>query len=363
MSTSSSSSKVRGAAVRAEGLWDQFKRKSSAFLGLNGTAIIQPFRGFGDARQFWLRGRVIEDPGIATAIHTSSLFNNIRHTYRRYETDEIAGAELAWEFGNQQGRVETDEEGYFDFTIVPGSDFDAAATWQDVHFKLEEAPGHDIYPLGATVPVRTPLPSARFGVISDIDDTIVYTGATNFLKHWRTVVANSAESRQVFDHVAQFYKALASGEAGPATNPFFYVSSSPWNLFDLFERYMILNGIPLGPMLLKDFGLDDSKWLTGGHDGHKTGMIDRVMGAYPDLPFVLIGDSGQRDLDIYTSIARENPDRIRAVVMHDVTPEQRATEAREQLDALEQLGVPVIYTDNYSEAHQFCSGLGLTAAP
>lgn len=358
------SQKSRSAALQAEGLWDRFKRNVSARLGMNGTAIIQPFRGFGDADRLWVRGRVIEDPGIATAIHSPSLWSNIRHTYRRYETDEIPGARVAWTFGKKSGEVETDEEGFFDFHIEPGDDFDSGADWQDVHLSLTEAPDHDLHPLlGATVSCRTPSRKARFGVISDIDDTIVYTGATNFLKHWRTVVANSAESRQAYDHVAEFYDALAQGSAGPATNPFFYVSSSPWNLFDLFERFMILNGIPLGPMLLKDFGLDDTKWLTGGHDGHKTKMIRRVLETYPHLQFVLIGDSGQRDLDIYTSIAEREPHRVKAVVIHDVTPQDRDDAAQDQLARLEKLVIPAIYTSSYRDAHQFCERLGLAAEP
>ncbi|EFL88103.1 App1 family protein [Ahrensia sp. R2A130] len=349
--TSQKASTIQSAVLLAERSWDRIKRRASDRLGFNGTAIIQPYRGIGDSKRFWIRGRVLEDPGIVTAIQSDSLWTNLRHTFRRYETDEIPGATVQWSFGSQTGEVVTDDEGFFDFTIHPGNDFDPGADWQNVQLKLLEAPNFELHPLGAAVQVRTPSPQARYGIISDIDDTIVYTGATNFVKHWRTVVANSAESRQVYDHLPEFYDALTDGAAGAMTNPIYFVSSSPWNLFDLFERFMILNGIPLGPMLLKDFGLEQGKWLTGGHDGHKTKMIERVFDANPDLKFVLVGDSGQRDAEIYSGIAEKHTDRIRAIVIHDVTPDDRDATIKDALEKVEKLGIPVVYTDSYRTAH------------
>ncbi len=329
-----------------ESKWDDLKLKAADALGLTGTPMIAPYHGFGTADRFWVRARVLEDEGVTTAVHSAELWHNLKHTFKRYESDEIPGATVRWSFGAVSDEAVTDKEGFIDFTFAPGEGFDAASPWHDVHLELLDAPGYDVVPLGATVRVRTPSAQARFGVISDIDDTIVKTGATNFLKHWRTVVANSAESRTGYDHLPELYTALAEDRR----NPVFYVSSSPWNLFDLFDRYKVMNAIPRGPMLLKDFGLDDDKWLTGGHDGHKTKAIARILDTFPDLPFLLFGDSGQRDLDIYAGIVDRYPDRIRAVVVHDVTPEPRDTEAQDEIARIEKAGVPAIYTDSYADA-------------
>ena len=344
--------------VALENAWDALKRdlgEKLAFIKERDAPLVQPFRGFGTADEFWVRGRVIEDEGVISAIHSDSLLVNLKHTYKRYETDEIPGAELAWSFGALEGRVTTDEEGYFDFRFAPGDAFDAAAAWQDVHLTLEKAPGYEAPRLGATVRVRTPGPRARLAVISDIDDTIVYTGAHDFAKHWRTVVANSAQSREVYDGVAELYRALV----GPReTNPIFYVSSSPWNLFDLFERYMALNEIPLGPMMLKDYGLDRDKWLTGGHDGHKGRQIDRIAGTYPDLPLVLIGDSGQRDAAIYADAAERHAGRVAAVVIHEVTPGKHRAEVGRMRERLAG-DVPHLVTDSYPAAQGWLREIGL----
>ncbi len=342
-------------ARAVENTWDVGKRKVAAALGLTGTPMIAPYHGFGTAARFWVRARVLEDEGVVSAVYSESLWQNLRHTFMRYESDEIAGATVRWEFGGLSGTETTDEEGFLDFSFAPGDGFDETAAWHDVHLSLLTAPGYDDHPLGATVRVRTPQPDATIGIISDIDDTIVQTGATNFVKHWRIVVANAPESRRGYPFQPELYTALADGKH----NPVFYVSSSPWNLFDLFDRYMVMNGIPQGPMLLKDFGLDASKWFTGGHDGHKTEAIARMLDAYPDLPFLLFGDSGQRDLDIYAGIVNRYPGRIRAVIMHDVTPDERDAAARMEIDRIERAGVTAIYTDSYADVWDKLAALGI----
>ena len=351
---------LRELAHRGERALDRLKWRVSARLGLVGPAMIQPFHGYGDASRLWVKGRVLVDQGVVSAPHSDRLATNLLHTFRRYETDEIPGARLAWSFGSQSGSVTTDAEGFFEVTIQPGGDYDPAAPWQQVHLLLEDAGPAEMRPMGATVRVRTPLPGARYVLVSDIDDTIVKTGATNFLKHWRTVVANSAQSRTGYDGLPELYRALTNGANGAETNPVFYVSSSPWNLFDLFDRYMVLHAIPRGPMLLKDFGLDGSKWLTGGHDGHKLAMIEKVAAAQPDLPLVLIGDSGQRDLEIYArAVDTLGPDRVLAIVIHEVTGEQRREDAADTLARVEKAGVPILMSDDYRAAHRWLEQLGV----
>ena len=352
--------RLQEVAHRIETRFDRLKQRLGARLGLSGPAMVQPYHGIGTANDFWVRGRVMTDQGVVSAVHSDSVLVNIRHTLRRYETDEIPGARLSWSFGASGGTVATGEEGFFDFHFDPGSDFDPQADWQDVHFILQDASPLETRPLGATVRVRTPRRGARFVLVSDIDDTIVHTGATNFLKHWRTVVANSAKSRQGYEGLPELYRALCAGADGPATNPVFYVSSSPWNLFDLFDRYMIINGIPRGPMLLKDFGLDGSKWLTGGHDGHKSRMIDKVAASQPHLPLLLIGDSGQRDLEIYADVAqRYGAERIAAIVVHDVTGMERRADVRATLARLRDEGILAFLTSDYHDARDRLVRAGL----
>lgn len=359
---SSISSRSRSLLHRIEGPWDRGRFAVKQRLGLLGQPLIVPFRGYGDAGELWCRGRMIEDQGVVSAPHTESLAQNIWLTIKRYETDEVRGARIRWRLGSQTGETVTDEEGFFAFTIRPEAGDLAEAPWQTVELELLEAPGYDNLPLGAELKVRTPSPNGTIGVVSDIDDTIIQTGAWDFMKHWRTVVANSAESREPFAGLAPFYRALANGVDGPETNPIFYVSSSPWNLFDLFERFMSMHGIPLGPMLLKDFGLNDNKWLTGGHSGHKSRMIEDVMRRFPHLKFILVGDSGQHDAHIYRAMAEEHPDRVAAVFIREVSGNGAAEHMKDLAETLDKLSIPFASGENLGHAAEIARDKGWISA-
>ncbi len=337
----------------AKGHLGDFRRSLRRRLGLNKPAMIQPYIGFGTTEYVWFRGRVIENRGEVEHLNSRSLLTNLRYTYKRYASREIPDARVAWQLGEIGGELVTDEEGFFDLTIAPGPGFDGSGPWEMVDVTLLHAGEAEAPPLEARCRIRTPSPQARFGVISDIDDTIVKTGAFNFLKHWRTVVAHSAAGRQVLPGTSALYSALAEGPAGPETNPVVYISSSPWNLADLFERFMALNDVPLGPMFLKDFGLDETKWFTGGHTGHKGEMIDRVMEMWPELNFILIGDSGQRDAEIYAAVIERHPGRVMAVFIRDVAHVNDAPiERLHELAAAH--GIPTTVTDDLSTASEIC---------
>src|SRR5205085_9087259 len=94
--------------------------------------------------------------------------------------------------------------------------------------------------------IRTLNDSAAFGVISDLDDTVIQSRVANFLQAVRTVMLGNARTRLPFPGVAAFYDALEKGKDGKRSNPIFYVSSSPWNLHDLISEFIRLQEIPEG---------------------------------------------------------------------------------------------------------------------
>jgi hypothetical protein len=113
-----------------------------------------------------------------------------------------------------------------------------------------------IHPARASATARVLVPSsrARFGLISDIDDTVVYSNVTRKLRMVFTAAFSNARTRKPFKGVAAFYRALHAG-----VNPVFYVSKSPWNLFAPIVEYLEVQGLPAGPVLLRDFGLRPQK--------------------------------------------------------------------------------------------------------
>ena len=318
---------------------------------------IVPYRGFGTAERVWVKGRVLDDPAPRTGRH-DSIWHNIRTTVRRLETDEVPGASLLVRFAGCESHVETDQDGYFEVFLDP-PEVDRSKLWHELHVQLLRPS----LPSGEAVEARgtilIPPNRAEFAVISDMDDTVVRTGAYNRLQMGRVVLLNSASTRTPFPGVASFYRALVGGPDGGACNPFFYVSSSPWNLYDLFVDFLEAHDIPAGPILLRDFGFTEERLGSGSHGSHKLERIERILSTYPALPFVLIGDSGQRDPEIYAEIVRQNPNRIRAIFIRDVSPPERDAEVRAIAKEVDQRGVPMVLVQDTQEAVGHARDLGL----
>lgn len=169
----------------------------------------------------------------------------------------------------------------------------------------------------------------------------------------------NARGRVVMPGVPDLYRALQRGTTGADLNPFFYVSSSPWNFYDLLDQFLALHGIPAGPVMLQDYGVDDGKLIYAPHDVHKRTQIEEIFRTYPYLPFVLIGDSGQRDPEIYRAIASRFPDRIRAIYIRDVTGSVRDAEVRAIAEELTRAGtaVALISTSEAIAGHARSIGL------
>jgi phosphatidate phosphatase APP1 len=260
--------------------------------------IILPYLGYGSARRLTVCGRVLEDEGFRPAADADTRWRNLVRFYKRLESDEVPGARLRARFRGVEAATATDREGYFRFDLavpaLPGG-------WHDVALELD-APAA----VKATARVLVPSSTARFGVISDIDDTIVSSHVANKLKMLLTVALTNSRTRTPVPGVAPFYRALHAG-----VNPVFYVSKSPWNLYAPLLEYLEVQGLPLGPLLLRDFGLRPEK-------AHKRKSIESILATYPTLQFILIGDSVEQDPEIYREVERRYPGRIRAIYIRAV---------------------------------------------
>jgi phosphatidate phosphatase APP1 len=199
---------------------------------------------------------------------------------------------------------------------------------------------------------------ARFGVVSDLDDTVLRSSVTDLVAMARLTLLSNAHTRLPFEGVAALYRALRLGPDGRDSNPIFYVSSSPWNLYDLLEDFLDLQGIPAGPLLLKDW----SPTTLRDHEKHKLGVIRMLLATYPDLPFVLVGDSGERDPEIYRQIVREHPGRIWTIYIRDVSGARRDAAVREIAGEVRELGVEMLLVSDSNEAADHAAGRGLIAA-
>lgn len=314
---------TRAPLVAAEKRWDRLKLDVKKRLGRLGPPMIEPFRGYGSQRELLLTGRVLERKDFGTPLTEASRWNNLRAMMRRFASDELPDVRVRARFQAIEQIATTNEEGYFRFSIPPAQPLDFRSNWQHVELDLidEIMPGQGR--VEATGRVLTPAPDCEFGIISDIDDTVLETHATQALTMIRLTLFGNARTRTPFDGVSAFYSALHGGSDGRRRNPVFYVSSSAWNLYDFLRDFLEFQEIPTGPILLRDLGLDHSKFFSSGHR-HKLEKIEQILDFYPELPFILIGDSGQDDPTLYREALHRDPDRILAIYIRDVAPGNRA---------------------------------------
>jgi phosphatidate phosphatase APP1 len=281
--------------------------------------------------------------------------------FRRFKSDEIPGARLRARFQGVEQEVITDQEGYFSLQIEPRQPL-AEQLWHEVELELLEPQSSGHQPVRGVGQILTPPPSAKFGVISDIDDTVVWSNAVNKLKMVLTIFLLNERTRVPFKGVAGFYQALQQGASGSEHNPIFYVSSSPWNLYDLLLEFFKIHDIPIGPLFLRDFG-HHLIFSATNHHSHKLSKIEPILQLYPHLPFILIGDSGEQDPEIYRDVVKKYPQRIRAIYIRSVNPDPTRVAAIDTLvEEVSQVGCQLILTPDSEFAATHAAAEGLIAS-
>ena len=329
------------------------------FVGrqLGGTQhlMIVPYLGFGNAAMVSVRGRVLDELGFRTHSLQDSAWRNVAALYQRLEADQVAGARVRARFQGVEADAVTDAGGYFTIDLALPTPV-AQSGWHAVELELVDTA------IRAVAEVLIPPASARFGVISDIDDTVLWTNVTNKLNMILTLARSNPFTRKPFKGVAALYRALHAGVAGNEGNPVFYVSSSPWHLFDPLIEFMRLQNIPLGPLMLRELSVRALLKPVMSRN-HKLDKIEKVLRTYPALPFVLIGDSGERDPEIYAEILRRHPQAIKVIYIRNVNPDPARIEALDLLAGqVAASGAQLVLTSDSAEAAAHAVAAGLMAA-
>ncbi|MDQ2821878.1 MAG: DUF2183 domain-containing protein [Pseudomonadota bacterium] len=323
-------------------------------LGGKPHLMIVPYLGFGNATMVSVRGRVLDEMGFRKHSVQDSAWQNVAALYQRLESDQVAGARVRARFHGAEVDAITDRGGYFQLDIALPAPMEKSG-WHAVSLALVETDVH------ASAEVLIPPATARFGIISDIDDTLLWTNVTNKLNMALMLARSNPFTRKAFKGVAAFYRALHAGVSGNEGNPVFYVSSSPWHLFDPLVEFMRLQNIPAGPLMLRELRVR-SFLKPEASRNHKLEKIEKILRAYPALPFVLIGDSGERDPEIYADVVRRHPDAVKVIYIRNVNPDPARIEALDRLaEQVAASGAQLVLTSDSAAAAEHAMAAGLIA--
>ncbi|MFC6591264.1 App1 family protein [Deinococcus lacus] len=335
---------VRPAAERAALAVD---RALSSFIQprrAKGKLILQPYIGWGTPAQVEVQGRVLLPRLVTPPRKGDARWRNFQNVMRRLFSREVSGVPVSGVLAGETVQGVSDSDGYFTLSFRPQQPL--AGGWHELELRIE---GRE----GVTRARAQVVAEARFGIISDLDDTVIQSDVTSLPRMIVTSLTGNARTRTPFPGVGAFYRGLI--REGERRNPIFYVSSSPWNFFDLLWQFLDYRRIPLGPLFLRNWGFD----LLAGHGGYKHGVIERIFQRYPDLKFVLVGDSGEKDPEIYSEIVRRFPGRVLAIYIRDVTDGVRDSGVRQLSEEVRKAGVELVLAADSLNAASHAMAMGL----
>ncbi len=227
-----------------------------------------------------------------------------RRGWRRFFSAKVAGVPVTVDVGGHLHEVTSGRGGYID-EIVPA---DLAPGWARAWLSTEGS-------LATEASLRVIGPNARRGVVSDIDDTVMITALPRpLLAFWNTFVRTEASRRPV-PGIAQLYRELLAEDPEALL---VYLSTGPWNVAPALVSFLARHGFPTGPLLMTDWGPTPDRWFRSGRE-HKRTQLRRLLAELPQLQWLLVGDDGQHDPELYAETAAEFPDRVLAVAIRQLT--------------------------------------------
>lgn len=317
------------------------------------------FQTYGTKSHLYLRGRALEDEEID--LSEKGFFKLLQNTWKRFETDEIKNTEIKVKLGDDRVvSCKTDKDGYY---LIDASNEDMVPLTNSegwLNFEISYADSslkreilhQNRFPGEMLIPSE----KADYGVVSDIDDTILHTGVVSSLK-WRVLintVFTRAISRKPLEGAAELYHQLHRGPSGENANPIFYVSHSPWNLYRYLELFLQTNNFPKGPILLRSMASFKNRKPEKPHKQHE---ILNILKTYPNLPFVLFGDSGEKDADIYIDIAKQYPKQVKAIYLRSVNDSKRMHRIKALTDDYSL--TPILVVDDSQEVFEHAKSHGI----
>jgi phosphatidate phosphatase APP1 len=327
--------------------------------------MIVPFIGHGSTQRVRVGGRVVlgrpeaAAPAVGVPEAPEPTLRSRRAVLRasiaRFLTVEVPGAAVHVSGPGVDAQVHADRDGYLDAVLDVSGDA-LAPGWHEFTMRLGDG-------AAASAQVLVVDPETQIGVVSDVDDTILETGLTRGIEFLRATLLTPVRDRTPLSGAAALYRAF-TGPVDGAVRPVFYVSTSPWNLHEMLLEFIAIRRFPLGPLLLTDWGPSRSGLFRIGAQEHKVGLVERMLQEHPQLGLVLVGDSGQHDPEIYATLARAHPERIRAVYIRRT---RHALPGRiAAVDALAAEitagGVPMLAVDDSLQIATHAADLGLLDA-
>ncbi len=323
-------------------------------FGLRQGLSVKVYDGYGDQDDMIIHGHVFKVWPVEKEKLRDNVWANTMQLLRLFMVRPAPKVKVRLEWHGRSYHTRTDQEGFFKFEWKPHTRLEQG--WHEVSVHLDDESAKGIKGTGR---IYTPF-DEQLAFISDIDDTFLISHSANLGKRLYVLFTENAGTRRPFEDVVKHYQALAIGTGrSKHPDPFFYVSSSEWNLYDYIKRFMAVHGLPEGILLLSPLKRLSNVWRTGqGRHSIKFVRIARILSSYPHHRYVLLGDDTQQDPEIYASVVEHFPGKVKAIYIRRVRKDHRNRTER-FLAGLKEAGVEVCYFNHSREAIAHSRAIGL----
>lgn len=274
------------------------------------AAWIDAFTGWASPHGGMLYARVHRGRPMPKPLPHQTSYQRLRQTIEALEVEALPRAQVAITGVPGLFRAQADPNGFLQVPLPAG----LPPGPRPLTLQLE-APGWRAEPAQLLLQVYDDAPG--LAVISDIDDTLTDTGVTHKLRMLKNTLLRSTWEVRTFPGAPAVLTALAGAlPPSPVSRPVFFVSGSPWGLHSRLSDFFSRSGFPRAALLLRRYSQESL-------DGYafKLPHLRALLAAFPHKRWVLLGDSGEKDPEVYRQLRSERAAAIAATYIHLVTPE------------------------------------------
>ncbi len=314
--------------------------------------VVHPYMGYCNGSRIYLKGRVYKSR-VNVDENEYSFFNNLLNSIFRFGTIELCNKVVEISFAGNTLTCQTDKEGYFEIDDTLKKPLSAQENeWLkaelEVHLGAER--------LLSEVHVRHHRPSDELIIISDIDDTIMQSFVSSLfkVKMMYYTFTKSPFQRKPIKQMDRLMNRLM--DEVYQKRSLFYVSNSPWNIYDFLTRFLDIYHFPKGPLFLRDYGRQ-MLFRNSNDPIHKLVTIKRLLEFFPENKVLLFGDSAENDVYYYLQMADSFPDRIRGIFIHDIGKRKHKQQIYRLIQ--ERSDVNIVLSEDISAFEKECERMGL----
>ncbi|WP_432708806.1 App1 family protein [Pedobacter sp.] len=322
---------------------------------MNKSVSVKVYHGYGHTHNLVVYGHVFKYRAKVNQVYSNHLIVNVINLLKLFVVKPLPFARVRLHFEGEIVERKTEYDGFFRFEWEAKENVDAG--WHTVKVETLGDAGEVVAECDGKLYVPH---ITQFAFVSDIDDTVMVSHSATILRRLRELFIKNPHTRKTFLDTQLHYSMLAeSHTTKDQPNPFFYVSSSEWNLYDYLIETFTHNKLPEGAFLLNQLKQWKDLLKTGktGHDG-KLVRVMRIIDAFPKQRFIFFGDNSQQDPAIYTTIANKYPENVTAIYIRNVVAGKAAVTAQ-LLEDVERKGVRTCLFQHSEEAIAHSKKIGL----